>query len=357
MNARFIYPIFILVACSTLTYRSKTGVTPAPVISTNLKPTAVFPYKVWKDTQQNTINAHSGGIVFENGFYYWFGEHKLNFNESPSLADGGIHCYKSQDLINWEDTGILMPVDYDNANSDIAFGCRIQWPKIVYNNATKKYVAIFKLFLKGLGVTVGYNIVATADSLKGPYTYHSKFLGGSPLNGAGDFALVKGPNGNLYHFTVNKEGNRPFVYAKMSSDYLTSATPYARCAGVTDNIESLAITFYNGVYHLLASGSSGWNPNPCRDFPITSINGPWINQGNPYVGVNPLSGFGPEKTFGGQSAFIIQVQGSDPNRFIAMMDVWRPTQPTTSAYIWLPFKIVNNKLSFQWLDGWNMNWY
>lgn len=355
MKSRVINASLILLLCIGFTQCTKTEVFPLPPATVVPTQDSIFPYKEWNDNAGNPINAHSGGVVFENGSYYWFGEHKLNFNETTSFADGGIHCYKSSNLINWEDLGIVMSVDYNNSKSDIAYGCRIQRPKVVYNSSTKKYVAIFKLFPKDQGIDVGYNGVATADSLKGPYTYKSKFLGGSPINGSGDFALVKEPNGDLYHFTVNKAGVRPFVYAKMSADYLTPATPYTQCVGVTNSTEGPAIVFYNGIYHLLASGSSGWDPNPCRYFTSTSINGPWTNQGNPCVGVNPINGFGPEKTFGGQPTFIIPVQGGDANRFIAMMDVWRPTVPTTSTYIWLPFKITNDKLSLPWKSSWNLN--
>ena len=32
--------------------------------------------KVWRDTDGNVINAHGGGILFHEGKYYWFGEHR-----------------------------------------------------------------------------------------------------------------------------------------------------------------------------------------------------------------------------------------------------------------------------------------
>ncbi len=34
------------------------------------------PYEIWKDTDGNIINAHGGGILFDKGKYYWFGEIK-----------------------------------------------------------------------------------------------------------------------------------------------------------------------------------------------------------------------------------------------------------------------------------------
>ena len=32
--------------------------------------------KVWRDTEGNVINAHGGGVLYHEGKYYWFGEHR-----------------------------------------------------------------------------------------------------------------------------------------------------------------------------------------------------------------------------------------------------------------------------------------
>lgn len=318
--------------------------------------TNIFPDTEWKDINGNRINAHSAGIYYENGFYHWYGEHKLpGFAESTSKADGGIHLYRSRDLINWNDFGVVMSVDYNNANSDIAYGCRIQRPKVVYNSSTGKYVAIFKLFLKGGGVTVGYNGVATATSATGPFTYQGKFLAASFVNGSGDFALYKATNGDLYHFTVNK-ANRIFCKAKMSADYLTPATGYTACPGVATNTEGPALFYKDGTYHLLGSGSTGWDPNAPRYYTSSSIDGPWTVQANPLTGTNSVTGVGPSLTYGGQPTYIQKIEGVE-NQYIAMFDVWKPLAPTTSRYIWLPFRVSNQKLGIKWVSSWNLTWF
>ncbi len=324
---------------------------PNPISQNN-----IFPDKDWKDTDGKIINAHSAGLYYEAGFYYWYGEHKLPFNENTSLADGGVALYRSEDLISWKNMGLVLSVNYNDANSDIAYGCRIQRPKVVYNITTKKYVMIFKLFLKGSGVNVGYNGMATSDSITGPFVYTNKFQAASAINGSGDFAMYQAPNGDLYHFTVRKS-DRAFVKAKMSPDYLTPATNYDVCQGVGVSTEGPAFFFRNGIYHLYGSGSSGWDPNPARYYTSTSIDGPWTSGGNPCVGTNPLSGLGPEKTFGGQPTYIQKIEGAD-NQYIALHDVWRAPEPTTSRYIWLPFKVgTNNKMSVKWVDSWNLTWF
>ncbi len=315
----------------------------------------IYPDRLWKDTNGNPINAHSGGIYFEKGYYYWYGEHKLQkTSESKGYTDGGMHAYKSKDLINWEDLGLVLSVDYKNSKSDLAFGCIFQRPKVVYNAKTKKYVAFFKLYLKGVGYGVCHTGVAVANRPEGPFTYSHKFLATSK-NGSGDFALYQDTNGDLYHFTVRKT-DRVFVKAKMTSDYLNPATNYVPCPGVTVSTEGPAMFYKDGTYHLLGSGSSGWNPNPARYFTSKSLDGTWVNEGNPCYGLSPISNLGPEKTFDGQSTFIQKIQGTD-NQYIALFDVWRPKDIYNSRYIWLPFKVEDNKIRIKWEDSWDMSWF
>ncbi|MBK0381932.1 family 43 glycosylhydrolase [Pedobacter sp. SD-b] len=317
--------------------------------------TKIYPDRLWRDTNGNPINAHSAGIYYEKGYYYWYGEHKLErTSETKGHTDGGMHAYRSKDLINWEDLGLVLSVDYKNKNADMAYGCIFQRPKVVYNAKTKKYVAFFKLYLKGVGYGVCHTGVATADHPQGPFTYSHKFLASSQ-NGSGDFALYQDEKGNLYHFTVRKS-DRVFVKARMTDDYMNPATEYLPCKGVTVSTEGPAIFYSSGTYHLLGSGSTGWNPNPARYFTSKSLEGPWVNEGNPCSGINPISNLGPEKTYDGQSTFIVKIEGKS-NQYIALFDVWKPKDIYNSKYIWLPFKLKNDKMQISWIDSWNMDWY
>lgn len=38
--------------------------------------TAIYPGRPWLDTQGNRIQAHAGGLSYENGQWYWYGENK-----------------------------------------------------------------------------------------------------------------------------------------------------------------------------------------------------------------------------------------------------------------------------------------
>jgi hypothetical protein len=317
------------------------------------KQTAIMPAQPWLDNKGQHINAHSGGIMFFNGVYYWHGEHKIEGKAEKDTADGGISCYTSTDLINWQNAGVVLHVDYKNPSSDIAYGCILERPKIIFNEQTRKFVAFFKLYLKGDGYATAYVGVAVANSPLGPFTYSHKFLACGSVNGSGDFAMYKNDDGYLYHIAVRKPDKR-LCYAKMSGDYLLPAENYTPYPEVELHTEAPAIVKYNGVCHLLGSGSMGWAPTAPRYYTSKSLKGPWKVEANPLQGINPQNNIGTEKTFGGQSTFIFPVQGIK-DAYVVMFDVWRPDAASTGGYIWLPINFSNNKLQIKWKDSWSLD--
>lgn len=317
------------------------------------KATQIRPGQLWNDSNGKPINAHGGGILYYKGIYYWYGTHKIEGLSEKTFADGGIHCYASSDLINWSDKGLVLSLVYDDDSHDLAYQCNFDRPKVVYNAKTKKFVAFFKLYLKGKGVTTGYVGVALSDSPSGPFKYSHKFLGAGSPNGTGDYAMFQEENGDLYQFAVRKP-DKAFVVGKMSDDYLLPKGDYVVCEGVTEKTEAPAIVKRNGTYHLLGSGSSGWDPNPARYFTSKSLTGPWVSQGNPCEGVNAQNGFGKEKTYGGQPTFVLPVVGKN-DAYIAMFDINKPENPYDSRHIWLPVTIEDDRFLISWRDSWQMS--
>ena len=88
---QYLFVIFLLMACSCNTSEE------------SQKQYANFhPGKVWKDNNGVHINAHGGGMLYHEGTYYWFGEHKVE-GRKGNKAQVGVHCYSSTDLYNWKD--------------------------------------------------------------------------------------------------------------------------------------------------------------------------------------------------------------------------------------------------------------
>lgn len=64
----------------------------------------IVPGGRWRDTEGNLVNAHAGGVVVEDGKFWWFGEYKTEGQEEG----GGVSVYSSEDLATWEFHGIAL---------------------------------------------------------------------------------------------------------------------------------------------------------------------------------------------------------------------------------------------------------
>jgi unsaturated chondroitin disaccharide hydrolase len=336
------------------------------------------PGQIWADNNGVHINAHGGGILFDKGLYYWFGEHKVAGN-AGNKAQIGVHCYSSRDLINWKDEGIALKVSED-PKSDIKKGCILERPKVVYNKATKKYVMWFHLELAGKGYEAARSGVATSDKPGGPYTFLKSYRpnpGKMPYYPAGtdpkdlvncsnpksktetffcrdlpggqmarDMTVFVDDDGKAYH-VFSSEENFTLQLAELTPDYTAHSGKYIRIyAG--QQTEAPALFKRNGKYYMIGSGCTGWDPNAARWFSADSIWGPWTYHGN------PCKGDGAELTYGGQSTHVLQVAGKK-DAFIFMADRWTPKNAIDGRYLWLPISFQGDELSIKWIDNWNLN--
>ena len=123
--------------------------------------------EIWPDNNGEHINAHGGGVMYHDGTYYWFGENKC---DTTSSAMVGVMCYSSRNLTDWKNEGVALSV-VDNDSSDIARGCILERPKVIYNAKTGKFVMWFHLELKGKGYAAARAGVAVSDTPAGPYRF------------------------------------------------------------------------------------------------------------------------------------------------------------------------------------------
>ena len=327
------------------------------------KPKTIRSGELWRDTDGRHINAHGGGILKYGDTYYWFGEHK---SERTSDALVGVMCYASKDLLNWRNCGVALSVS-DERGHDIERGCILERPKVIYNPVTKKFCMWFHLELKGQGYNAARYGVAVADRPEGPYKflYSSRAnagtqpVEGSPMNfdeylkrdfGTGqmarDMTLFVDDDGKAYHIFSSEE-NFTLHIAELTGDYLHHTGRYTRMAPGGQN-EAPAIFKKDGTYWMITSGCTGWAPNEARMFSAPSIWGPWTQHPNPCRG--PLA----EKTFNGQSTYILEVKGEGQEvRHIFMADIWRPNHPIDARYIWLPIEFEDGKPVVRWRDEWS----
>lgn len=294
--------------------------------------------EIWADTDGRHINAHGGGILEHDGTYYWYGENRGE--------GGGVRVYSSPDLLSWTNRGVALAL-VDEPGHDIETGCNIERPKAVYNPKTGKFVLWFHLELKDKGYSAARYGVAVSDSPVGPFMFLRSGRvnpGIEPLNGLDDRAdyarrdleggqmsrdmtIFVDSDGKAYHIYSSEE-NYTLHIAELTDDYLAHTGRYVRVMPMGHN-EAPAVFHRDGRYWMITSGCTGWAPNEARLMTATDIMGPWTQL------PNPCRGEGAEKTFGGQSTYILPV-GNDG--FIAMFDVWRPQNLRDSRYIWLPIR-------------------
>jgi hypothetical protein len=346
-----------------------------------------YPGAVWPDEKGIHINAHGGSILFHEGKYYRFGEYKA---EKSNHALVGVTCYSSDDLYNWKNESIALPVIKNDTLSDIQEGCIIERPKVIYNEKTRKFVLYFHLELKGKGYEAARVGIAVADSVTGTYRYQKSYRPNagcwpidmtaeqqqSPLKPADfsewwtpdwrkavedgmfvrrdweggqmsrDMTLFVDDDGKAYHVYASEE-NLTLHIAELSDNYLSHTGKYARIAPGGHN-EAPAIFKKDGRYFMITSGCTGWAPNAARLFTADSIWGPWTQHSNPCVGDDA------DLTFHSQSTYILPVQGKK-DAFIFMADRWTPKHPIDGRYIWLPILFENGWPVLKWFDKWDLS--
>lgn len=349
--------------------------------------TNFYPGKLWFDIEGKIINAHGGGILYHEGTYYWFGEHKGEFSNAALV---GVTCYSSKDLYNWKFESIALPVS-ENPNSPITKGAIIERPKVIYNQKSGKFIMYFHLELKGQGYNAANVGIAVSNQATGPYTLirnsrvnaekwaanmsesqKQKKKEDNKMLGKGwtpewlqavadglfvryhfkdgqmnrDMTLFVDDDNKAYHIYAS-EDNATIQIAELSDNYLDYTGKYIRIFPAKHN-EAPTIFKKDGTYWMITSGCTGWKPNEARMFSAPSIWGPWTQHSNPCRGEDA------ELTFHSQGTYILPVSGKD-NLFIFMADRWRPDNPIDGRYIWLPIQFEDGLPIIKWLDKWNIN--
>ncbi len=343
----------------------------------------------WPDDKGIHINAHGGGILFHDGKYYWYGEHKID-GEAGNKAHVGVSCYSSVDLYNWKNEGIALKVVENDSLHDIAKGCVLERPKVIFNAKTGKFVMWFHLELKDKGYDAARSGVAVSESATGPFTFVKSFrpnAGFWPVNvqpfhklpvsdtikstycgGKGclpahpdtlnllgrDFAggqmardmnLFVDDDGSAYHIYSSEE-NSTLHISKLSDDYLSCSGQFIRV--FSDRyMEAPALFKRNGKYYLIASDCTGWNPNAARSAVSDNIFGDWKELGNPCIGADSAL------TFHSQSTYILPVEGKK-DAFIFMADRWNPKNAIDGRYVWLPIQFEGDKPILKLMDSWDL---
>jgi len=298
-----------------------------------------LPGEVWKDASGEVINAHGGAVIYAAKKYYLFGETR------GARGTRGVSVYSSNDLYQWKSEGLALSTSTDST-SDITNGCVMERPKVVYNKKTRKYVLWFHLELKGKGYAAARAAVAVSDKPTGPYTYLGSFRPNG--NMSRDMTIFK-DNDDKAYLVYSSNENYDLRVVQLTDDYLSVTTQDKLL--FSNHREAPALFKKNNTYYLITSGCTGWAPNKATLHTASSIWGPWELASN-----NPMQGENADLTFGGQSTYILPVEGKK-DAYIFLADIWKPADLADSRYVWLPIQFKNNYPFIEWMNEWNLNFF
>ncbi|WP_243075511.1 family 43 glycosylhydrolase [Microbacterium sp. SS28] len=296
---------------------------------------------LWFDSDDNPIQAHGGGAIKVGDTYYWFGEDKTH----NSSTFWNVAAYKSNDLVNWTFANSVLTKDAaPELGIDPATGrsySKIERPKVLYNEATGKYVMWGHKELAA-NYNEGKVAVAVSDTVDGDYSYLGSFNPDPVIGGTGDsdpntgdqsrdFTLFQDEDGTAYLVSVARSNLDINVY-RLTDDY-TNVEERVNVLWPGQRREAPAILKDDGKYYIYTSGQSGWAPNQGKWSVMSSLE----DTSNPSPTLND---YGNNWTWATQPAFILQVQGTETTTSILVGDRWRPLALGTSETIWMP--IVHN---------------
>lgn len=291
----------------------------------------IKPGEIWPDDRGKHIQAHGGGIIKLGETWYWFGEDRSQEND-PALRC--VACYSSTDLVNWKFRNqVFKSADPEN------LGPRwlLERPKVFYNANTKKFVMYMHIDgpanrddPKASRYALARVGVAVCDTVDGDYKYLKSFR---PLGlESRDIGQFIDDDGSAY-LIFESRPTKGFYIAKLSDDYLEVEK---EVCFIQSPLEGGALVNYQGLYYLIGSAMTGWNPNANKYATAAKLEGPWSE----FKDIAP-----PEtKTYGSQSTMMLKVAGSKTTSVIFMGDIWRPKQHWDGRYLWMPLEIGDGKL-------------
>jgi hypothetical protein len=270
------------------------------------------PGEVWLDTAGKPIQAHAGSIMQIGDFYYWYGENKEFTTGKTNVRSWGVRCYKSADLYNWDDLGLIIPPDTEHRDSPLHPTAALDRPHILYNAETKKYVCWIKL-LWGAHQT---RTVLVADAITGPYRIVRTNV--MPVGmGAGDFDLVTCPDDGkayMYFERVHSE----LICADLTPDY-TDFTGYYSThfprSGPPFVREAPAYFKRHGKHYMATSGTTSYFPNPTEIAVADTYHGPFTLLGDMHPSDRSRTSFNTQIS----SVF---KHPKKKDLYIALGDVW-----------------------------------
>ncbi len=291
----------------------------------------------WYDTNNNIVNCHATSYIRVGDKYYMFGEKRV---DSTNIFHSFV-CYSSTNLSDWTFEGTVLTAD--DVSSDGRIATRA---KVIYNDATGKYVMYFKFKNAGGGNrTYG---VATCDTVNGHYTFQGRDY---PSGGDfGDGSLFKDDDNKAYlvYSYLNASNVRELRIDQLTSDYLDVSHNVKTFTynDLGSKREAPNIFKTNGYYYIITSGVSGWQPNQAQFMKSTSLSGGWSG----------LMNFCDSSiTYDSQGSDVMVVEGSQQTTFIFVSDRWNWVKYENGTLLHTPIQFNGSDIYIEYMKDFSID--
>lgn len=319
--------------------------------------------KTWYDTEGNSIQAHGGGFLEKDGWYWWVGENKSH--DGANLY--AVSLYRSKDLTNWEHVNDIVTAGTPGICSTGTYSgdtCKIERPKLVYNEATETYV-LWGHWETADSYAASHLVVLTSKTIGGDYELVRNFRPGvGEVHTEEVDPTYSGSDGKSGYgsrdFTVFQDGDTGDAYLVGSQDHL-SMRVYKLTDDFTDvdwkgsyvlfdgdRREAPALVKAGDGYFVFTSSQSGWYPNQTMYSYTEDISDP--------DGWSELKPAGNNTSFYSQPTNIMTLAKADGTpQYIYMGDRWNSKKLGSSSYVWLPLQIDGESAALTFTPEWSLD--
>jgi len=290
--------------------------------------------KAWYDTDGNVIHCHGGYIIQYDGYYYWYGENRLDNNY--------VSCYRSKDLKTWEFRNHVLTTDSKveqlrfNMTTDLfktdgvgnKIKVNIERPKVLYNKRINQFV-MWAHYENGRDYLEAKCAIATCDTPDGDFVFRGAF---NPYGYMSRDCTLFEDEDAAYFISASRDNADLHIY-RLTEDYL-NVDEHVRTLFQGEYREAPALFKKDGMYYMITSFCTGWAPNQGKFSKACAIGGQWTS----------LKNFGDETTYRSQPAFVLPVSKNGETKYYYFGDRWggKGKKYFESTYVVLEIKFDEN---------------
>lgn len=285
---------------------------------------------LWTDTDGRTVQAHAPGIIREGATFYMVGE------DRGDSWNPDVNLYASDDLVHWRFVKKIIA----NHTTDSLLGRSrmIERAKLMRCPATGRYVVWCHYEAKDYSASEA--ACFSSATIDGTYT---KDWAGRPCDTKSrDCNVFVDEDATAYFISTTNE-NTDLGLFRLSPDYSKAVSHTPLFEG--HRREAPVIVKKDGLYYMVSSACSGWDPN--QQMVATSRN---LTEG--WSELRPV---GNQVAWDTQAAAILKVAGTLDTTFLYIGDRWMdPGLPETKTIVF-PVEFHNGQMTFDYRERFDIN--